>query len=237
MVLNYSHHARYRDFWLCRCRCGAEKSIDAVNLVRGLTRSCGCLQRATQLSRTLEYQSWTHLRYRCNNPNEDSYHNYGGRGIRVCLRWDSSFEAFLEDVGLRPTPRHSIDRIDNGGHYSCGKCDECAANGWPLNCRWATKKEQANNRRTTILECLGQWKTIAEWAAQIGISALGLNYRLRTWGDTERALTAPPRKRSKAYNELRQESRRSAPLNYSQLCDIRDGLRVELAKMKEMSNA
>jgi hypothetical protein len=78
-----------------------------------------------------------------------SYKNYSARGIVVCERWRNSFIAFIEDMGQMPPspPRYTIDRIDNEGHYSCGKCDECKANSWPMNCRWATYKEQMNNRR------------------------------------------------------------------------------------------
>ena len=84
--------------------------------------------------RTPEYICWCNLRQRCNNPNNPQYHDYGGRGITVCERWDS-FELFLEDMGERPSPEHSIERIDNDSHYG------------PDNCCWATKSEQLSNRR------------------------------------------------------------------------------------------
>jgi len=134
------------------------------------------------MSGTPTYVSWIGMIQRCTDPNCTDYPNYGGRGIKVCDRWRSSFLAFLEDIGERPEGL-SIDRIDNDGGYWCGKCEECVANGWPMNCRWADQSSQNYNQRKrkgTSSEFRGvSWvKDPGCWRASIKV-----NYRSLNLGD------------------------------------------------------
>lgn len=156
--------------FLCRCDCGKEKVIVGSSLRFGDSTSCGCYQKETVTkdgeSHTYIHKSWRAMISRCINVNHQNYHNYGGRGIKVCKRW-YTFKNFKKDMGERPSSRHSIDRINNDGDYK------------PSNCRWATQKEQSNNRRNNkYITYKGQKKTLSQWAEKLGMTCSGIRYRL-----------------------------------------------------------
>lgn len=124
-----------------------------------------------------EYRVWQSMKTRCHNPNDKTYKAYGARGITVCLEWRESFVKFLKDVGKRPTSEHQLDRIDNNQGYR------------PGNTRWATRLEQAANRRdNTILEFNGKSMILSEWARSLDITPSTLLERIERWG-LEKALS------------------------------------------------
>jgi hypothetical protein len=185
---------QYQVKWICVCECGRCRSVRAVHLVGGQSRSCGCLARdrlrensarrknaaPPNPKKTPERIIWWTMLARCRNPNAANYHLYGGRGIRVCDRWRKSFENFLADMGPRPEGM-TLDRIDNEGDYS------------PENCRWATLIEQANNKRNTpYLEWNGVRKSLKEWSRITGIHPETIRHRLLHGWTDEKALSTPP---------------------------------------------
>ena len=177
---------------VCRCACGTERDVWDNSLRMGTSVGCGCT-KAAALSKahtthgqtknrkpTPEHATWTNMLARCRNPNHPEYHNYGGRGITVCEEW-TSFEAFFRDMGPRPSKVLSIDRIDNNSGYRKD------------NCRWATAKEQANNKRSTIEVFFGgKYLPLFEAASIANIDYATAYTRIKDFGwDAEKALTTP----------------------------------------------
>lgn len=154
-------------YWNCVCDCGNYVRVQSTSLRRGLTKSCGCWKRdyakanytTHGMSGTRIYSVWLGMRKRCEDPSEPSFPNYGGRGIKVCERW-SRFEMFLKDMGI-PAKGLTLERVNNDDGYS------------PENCVWATRLQQARNKRGVRKVKIGDRFVAATEAAEI----LGVNYR------------------------------------------------------------
>lgn len=185
-----------RTRWKCICSCKNKTEIIALeyNLKRHNTNSCGCYQRerASEAHKTHGkrksrlYKTWADIKQRCYNQNEKCFNNYGGRGITIAPRWKDDFKAFYDDVSKLPhfnEKGYSLDRIDNNGNYEIN------------NVRWATKKEQNNNKRNNhLIEYKGEKHTIAEWAAIKGLKRSTLERRINELGwNVETALNKPSR--------------------------------------------
>lgn len=203
----HRHGRNAKSQMLCQCECGNTKIVLDACLKSGRTISCGCAhrERAKQLGLSRKrhgrctgkkpsgaWRSWRAMMQRCCDKNSRNFPLYGGRGIKVCDRWNTSFEDFLEDMS-EPPPKHSIDRIDNSGHYSCGKCSECLENDWPANCQWATAKQQGRNKRNNHLVTHGGLTlTLTEWSERNGLPRNLIGRRLQRGWEVGLALTAPP---------------------------------------------
>lgn len=200
IAIAYAGRSKGKSLWLCRCDCGQEKRVSTSALNAGLSKSCGCLKREGRVhsqsvyKTKTEYKSWSAMISRCYCAKNPSYKNYGGRGIVVCNRWRvgesglSGFDCFISDMGLKPGPEYSLDRIDGSLPYS------------PENCKWSTQKTQQNNRRDTKRATInGVTKTVGEWASEAGIPPGLLGNRLtRGWPPAE-ALCPPLPRGAKKY--------------------------------------
>lgn len=178
--------------WVCRCDCGMEKIILRVNLGRG-TKSCGCHRRERNTTHglygTVEHKSWANMLMRCRNPNIPDAKHYVLRGITVCDRW-RKFENFIADMGPKPSPKHTIERIDNDGNYE------------PENCKWATRAEQMRNIRSNhLLTFNGKIQCMAAWASETGISRRAILDRLNRGWAVERALTTSTKTRRVVHSD------------------------------------
>lgn len=179
--------------WKCQCECKDENIIIVSGdcLRRGITKSCGCLQKEITSKRSKThghskapvYNIWLKMKKRCYDENDPQYKDYGGRGIKICDRWLKSFSNFLEDMGEKPGGL-TIERIDNNTGYS------------PDNCRWASRREQNQNKRNNkYYEYKGMRLTMTEWSRRLGINPSSMFERFEKW-TIEEALTTPVRGRS-----------------------------------------
>lgn len=142
-VLNEGKNIKNVRYWVCKCDCGTIKEISMNHLRNGKTKSCGCyikektskIFKTHGLSKVPEYQAYKNMIARCYNKKNCNYKNYGARNITVCKEWLNSYDAFINDMGPKPSNKHSLDRIDNNKNY----CKE--------NCRWASKTTQSINQR------------------------------------------------------------------------------------------
>lgn len=177
--------------WLLRCDCGVELTRTVSQANSGRVTACDACAAKKRVKHgeshsrnqgiSAEYTIWNGLRNRCNNPKDKNYRRYGGRGIQVCERW-GTYQNFLADMGRRPSPGHSIDRIDNDKGYE------------PSNCRWATATAQGRNRRNNRLLTLnGKTQGLSVWAEELGATGEALSGRLRAGHSLDVALVAPIR--------------------------------------------
>lgn len=163
--------------WLCKCECGTFTTKHGRYLRDGDTQSCGCIEKEELPKRmtihgrtgTTEYASWQGMKSRCYNENSEKYPDYGARGIKVCDRWLNSFQNFLDDMGVKPSRNHTLDRFPNNetGDYE------------PSNCRWGTSKEQTRNKRNNHwIEYNGVKMILQDWAAFFKVNSATLSERL-----------------------------------------------------------
>lgn len=178
VVKQAGHASDGSSVWLCRCDCGNESLVKGYKLKNGVTKSCGCLRRDLRRqaltthgqARTRLYKIWLGMKQRCADPNSANYHYYGGRGVGICSEWLNSFKTFqtwAAETGYQKNL--TLDREDVNGDYT------------PGNCRWATVKEQANNKRNNRLVTYnGETKTVSQWADVSGLRHTTICARLNS---------------------------------------------------------
>lgn len=174
-VKSFAYKIKRTYYYNCVCDCGNEcvkSSQYLLDTKRCPHKSCGCWHRELNIAssskhgmtKTDTYKTWCELKQRCCNPKNNAYEYYGGRGIKICDRWFHSFENFLKDMGERPSKEYSIDRIDVNGDYE------------PSNCRWATDKEQCNNRRSNIvIQYKGRTQNLMQWCNELHLNYFNVN--------------------------------------------------------------
>lgn len=182
---------KHTAYWEWICDCGKIKVIIGSNVAKGYTKSCGCINKRTTThgysrARLPEYKAWGSIKERCYNPNHKSYKRYGGRGIFMCDEWRNDFLRFYSDMGRKPTPQHSVERIENDKGY------------YKENCKWGLPIEQNNNTRSNkYLTHNGETLTYMQWAHRLGFNRMLIKNRLNLGWDVVRILTTPPESRIK----------------------------------------
>jgi len=167
--------------WDCKCDCGETKTVPTSHLTGGYVKSCGCLKNPSGedsptykhgMKGTPLYKIWQHMKQRCNRKTHRQYDDYGGRGIKVCDRWEGSFENFYEDMADNYKEGLTIERINNNENYT------------PENCKWATREEQARNKRNNIeIEYDGKtFPTFKEFSEYVGVNYNTLYNRIFRYG-------------------------------------------------------
>lgn len=174
-----------RPRWVCNCSCGAKTVVAGSCLASGNTKSCGCFnkdnppRRRHGMINSNEYDIWLKMRSRCDNAGDKRFARYGGRGIGYDPRW-ALFDNFISDMGIRPGPRFTLERIDNDRGYS------------KENCKWATYQEQARNKSTSRLVTIdGVTKCLAAWADTSPVRQQVIRARLRDKWTPRAAVSAP----------------------------------------------
>jgi len=179
---------------------------------RAIETPLGVKPSGFHYSKIPEYKTWCGIIQRCENPNNSAYDRYGDRGITICSRWRNSFAAFIEDMGRRPSTKHSIERIDNELGYFSG------------NCKWATGSEQARNKLNSLVFTIdGETKHLIEWCEEFGMSYTTAKARIRQLGwEPEEAVKAPlNRKKNAKLYRYKGELKTASEL--AETCDISYG--------------
>lgn len=188
-VISGGERRNRQNAWKCLCKCGNYHIVQTSCLMDKSVQSCGCRRVSAQYKHggkgTQMYYTWNGIRNRCYNPKSVSYRLYGGAGVIMCDRWRNDFKAFLDDMGLPPSDRHSVDRINGAKIYS------------KETCKWSTQTEQVRNRSMTVrLTYKGETKPMAEWCEILGMGYGTLKSRVFNYGwSIDEAFETPIRKR------------------------------------------